>query len=136
MIPIDRDTQILSHIYNYCDKIQHTVTRFGTSFDTFSTDADYQDSIAMNLLQIGELVSKLSEDFVKKTSDAISWRNIKGMRNLLAHDYGSANVEIVWKTVIDDLPVLRDFCRPYAEQYRAACEEIAEEEDNSFTQTM
>ena len=73
---------------------------------------------------------------MKKTSDAISWRNIKGMQNLLAHDYGSANVEIVWKTVIDDLPVLRNFCRPYAEQYRLACEEIAEEEDNSFTQTM
>ena len=66
MIPIDRDTQILSHMYDYCNKIHNTVNRFGAHFDIFSEDTDYQDSIAMNLLQIGELVSKLSDILSKR----------------------------------------------------------------------
>ncbi len=136
MTQIDRDTQILSHIYNYCNKINKTVDRFGSNFNIFAEDNDYQDSIAMNLLQIGELVSKLTEDFIKKTSDNISWRNIKGMRNLLAHDYGSANIEIVWQTIINDLPVLQGFCEPFAKQYQFAGEEIPEDENNGFIQTM
>lgn len=136
MTPIDKDTQILSHIYNYCNKIFKTVKRFGNNFDDYSNDNDYQDSISMNLLQIGELVSKLSEDFIKRSSGSIPWRNIKGMRNLLAHDYGSANIEIVWGTVIKDLPVLQSFCEPYAEQYQCACEEIAEEENTDFIQAL
>ena len=136
MIPIDRDTQILSHMYDYCNKIHNTVNRFGAHFDIFSEDTDYQDSIAMNLLQICELVSKLSDNFIQKTSASISWRNIKGMRNLLAHDYGSANIEIVWKTILSDLPVLQGFCEPYAKQYQRACEEISEEENDGFVQTM
>ena len=94
-----------------------------------------KDSVSMNLLQIGELVPKLSDDFIQCTSKSIPWRNIKGMRNLLAHDYGSMNIEIVWETAVGDIPALQDFCKPYAEQYQHACEEI-DEEKQSFIQRI
>ena len=58
------------------------------------------------------------------------------MRNLLAHDYGSANIEIVWQTIINDLPVLQGFCEPFAQKYQLAGEEIPEEENKGFIQTM
>ena len=135
MTQIDRNTQILSHIYNYCEKITKTIKRFSSSFDVFLNDSDYQDSVSMNLLQIGELVPKLSDDFIQCTSKSIPWRNIKGMRNLLAHDYGSMNIEIVWETAVGDIPALQDFCKPYAEQYQHACEEI-DEEKQSFIQRI
>ena len=39
---------------------------------------------------------------------------MRGMRNIIAHDYGEVDLELVWKTATADLPVLietlqRDF---------------------------
>ena len=135
MTQVDRNTQVLSHMHNYCEKITKTIERFGSDFDVFLNDSDYQDSVSMNMLQIGELVSKLSDDFIQCTSNSIPWRNIKGMRNLLAHDYGSMNIEIVWETVVSDIPALQSFCKPYAEQYQLICEKI-EEENQNFIQRI
>jgi uncharacterized protein with HEPN domain len=32
---------------------------------------------------------------------------MKGIRNILAHEYFGIGLEIVWKTVKDDLPILK-----------------------------
>ncbi|WP_371874440.1 DUF86 domain-containing protein [Senimuribacter intestinalis] len=40
----------------------------------------------MCIIQIGELVSRLSEEFLEKHSE-IPWYAIKAMRNLHAHDF-------------------------------------------------
>ena len=129
MRQVDKNTQVLSHMYNYCDKISHTIERFGADFDVFADDSDYVDSISMNILQIGELVSKLSDDFITATNHLIPWREMKAMRNFFAHDYGSMNIDIIWETAINDIPYVKDFCRPYYEEYQKACAEI---EDTKF----
>ena len=36
----------------------------------------------------------------------IPWKNIIGMRNRLIHAYFDINLDILWKTVIEDLPPL------------------------------
>ena len=60
---LDRDASILEHIVSYCEQIELTVDRFGDSYDTFQTDAIYRNAAALCILQIGELVGKLTEDF-------------------------------------------------------------------------
>ena len=105
----NRDAQILRHILQYCEKIKATVGRFGTDFAVFMDDSDYRDSVAMNLLQIGELAGKLSPEYIR-TSD-IDWRAIKNMRNMFAHDYGSMDMDRIWDTVIIDVPELEAYCR-------------------------
>ena len=35
---------------------------------------------------------------------------MKGMRNLVAHSYGSMNRRIIWETAVMDIPVLKRFC--------------------------
>lgn len=51
----------------------------------------------MNLLQIGELTGRFSEDFVARSKElGINWRAIKNMRNMFAHDYGAMDMERVW----------------------------------------
>ena len=35
---------------------------------------------------------------------------MKGMRNLVAHNYGSMSREIIWETAVMDIPVLLAFC--------------------------
>ncbi len=107
---LERDRQILTHIEKYCEKIRHTVARFGADFEIFLQDADYRDSVSMNLLQIGELAGKLSGDYVAESKATMNWRAIKAMRNLFAHDYGSMDLQRIWDTVLNDIPELQAYC--------------------------
>ena len=93
-----------------CLEIQNTITRYGNAFQVFDADRDYQRSIAFSILQIGELGGGLSEEYRKATSGRIQWGPMKGMRNMVAHSYGSMSREIIWETATVDIPVLLAFC--------------------------
>ena len=60
-------------------------------------------------MQIGELSNHLSENF-KTTYSDIPWNAIRGMRNIVAHEYGNIDFEIVWETVTVEIKDLYDFC--------------------------
>lgn len=108
---LSKDRQILEHILQYCRKIDRTVERFGNSFSAFSNDSDYADSVGMNLLQIGELAGRFSEEFVSQSKAlGVNWRAIKNMRNMFAHDYGAMDMERIWVTVTEDVLELERFC--------------------------
>lgn len=104
------DLQRLAHIRDYCVEIAQTMKRYGESFDTFTADIDYQKSVSFSLLQIGELSGKLSEEFRNQTDAQIPWGSIRGMRNWFAHNYGSMSRDVIWKSALEDVPVLLSFC--------------------------
>ncbi len=104
------DLQRIARIRDYCDEISKTIVRYGNSFDSFDTDSDYQRSISFSILQIGELGGGLSDEYRKLTSKRIQWGPIKGMRNMVAHSYGSMSRRVIWETATVDIPVLRQFC--------------------------
>lgn len=104
------DLQRIEHIRDYCREIEKTIERYGRSFDIFDSDGDYQRSIAFSILQIGELSGGLSEEYRKTTSHRVQWGPMKGMRNLVAHSYGSMSREIIWETATVDIPTLLAFC--------------------------
>ena len=104
------DRKRLAHIRDYCVEITQTVERYGKSFDAFSADIDYQKSVSFSLLQIGELSGKLSDEFRNQTAGQIPWPAIRGMRNLFAHNYGSMSREVIWKSALEDIPILFSFC--------------------------
>lgn len=94
----------------YCQDIENTIKRFGEDKEIFVDDRDYRNSICMSLLQIGELSGRLPEDFRENTKKMIYWPAIKGTRNLFAHNYGAVDIDMVWETVISDIPKLYEFC--------------------------
>ena len=63
---------------------------------------------AFSLAQIGELSGRLSQDLQAAYPD-IPWRQIKGMRNLIIHNYTGINMRIVKDTVEHDIPQLRQW---------------------------
>jgi len=54
---------------------------------------------------IGEAAFQTSED-TRRQLQGISWDDIVGMRHRLVHAYFDINLDILWKTVKEDLPPL------------------------------
>jgi uncharacterized protein with HEPN domain len=60
----------------------------------------------VHLLEIiGEAANQVSDELREKTSD-IPWLIIIGMRNRLIHAYFDINLNVVWSTSTEDIPLL------------------------------
>ena len=108
----ERDNDQLGIILRYCNRLAIALDHFGASYETFSTDVTFQDSCSLCLIQIGEAVNRLSDDF--KTQHAeIEWRQIYGMRCHLVHGYEMFDAEIAWDAIETCIPPLRTFCEEH-----------------------
>lgn len=56
---------------------------------------------------IGEAVKNLSDEFKDDYKD-IDWKKIAGMRDKIIHYYFGVNYNIVWQTIKDKLPGLKE----------------------------
>lgn len=104
-----RDKVILQKIIMYCQRIADNLERFHHDFSLFESDYLFQDACCMCVVQIGELVSQLSDD-AKRRNAAVPWRVIKDTRNFYVHAYGAIDVPAVWDTLEQDIPALRIAC--------------------------
>ncbi len=104
------DKEILEHIVEYCNQIDDAHIHFGNSYEEFAENTVYKNAVAMCVLQIGELANRLSENFRDATAQEIPWKQVRGLRNVVAHEYGKIDEEILWETVDEDIPALRNFC--------------------------
>ena len=102
----ERDVDRLLRILDHCDRIADCVRRFGDSLNSFLGDIDYRDVIKMNLFQIGEMVNALSDECKEQLKD-VSWHQIYGMRNVIAHGYEKVKDDRIWETVKEDIPHLQ-----------------------------
>lgn len=77
----------------------------GQEKDNFLLDAKTQSATIMQLMLIGELSKKISVP-TKDLAD-LPWKDIAGFRDRAIHDYFEVDLEVVWNTVIGDLPILK-----------------------------
>lgn len=101
---------LLKHIIGYCNQIGEAHSQFGNSYEAFCSNSVYRNAVAMCVLQIGELSNHLTEDFREATAGDIPWKQIRGLRNVVAHEYGNIDEESLWETITEDIPVLYKFC--------------------------
>lgn len=94
----------LTHILESIDRIERFCE--GYDFARFSTDEKTSEAVIRQLEVIGEAITHLEQDFKQQYPD-IPWGDITGMRNHLIHEYWDVNLEDVWQTVIEDVPVLK-----------------------------
>ncbi|MDE7400352.1 MAG: DUF86 domain-containing protein [Oscillospiraceae bacterium] len=84
----------------------------------FTFDSAFRDSVSMDLLQIGELSGRLSEGFREQYKSEIPWKEVRGMRNLFAHNYIKMNLTIIWKTATVSVPILKQFCESILSEHK------------------
>ena len=78
----------------------------GLTFEQFKTDPRNVDATSYAILVIGEAANSFPESVVLAAPE-IPWADIRGMRNRIAHEYFGVDLEVLWHTVIEDLPGLQ-----------------------------
>lgn len=100
-----RDWQFrIDDIVEAIDKIERYTS--GIDFSTWQNDEKTVDAVIRNLEVIGEASSHLPLEVQEQYKD-VPWGMMRGIRNILAHEYFGIDLEIIWKTVKDDLPKLK-----------------------------
>lgn len=75
-------------------------------FEGFMKDEKTKDAVLRNLEVIGEAVKNIPER-LKERYPEIDWNGAAGMRDKLIHEYFGVSFPIVWETVMNDLPSLK-----------------------------
>ena len=80
----------------------------GLAKEDFLADPKTQDAVVLKLLVIGELAAKLLDEHADYVANypMLPWRQMKGMRNRMAHGYFDRDLDVVWDTTQTDLPRL------------------------------
>lgn len=80
----------------------------GLAKDDFLNDKRTQQAVIMSLIIIGEAATKVMDGYADFTQahPEVPWRNMRGMRNRIAHGYFDINLDVVWDTVQTALPEL------------------------------
>ncbi len=95
----------LQDILNSIEKIK--VYSKNLDYEELITDTKTLDAITHNLLIIGESVKQIPEHLRSKYPQ-ITWKEIAGLRDIIAHAYFTLNPRIIWNIIKQDLKSLQD----------------------------
>lgn len=102
----ERDVRLyMNDILESAQAIQTYVKGF--TLETFSHDRKTYSAVIREFEIIGEAVGKLPDE-IKQQHPNVPWLDIKDFRNILTHEYFGIDLEIVWKVIYDELPLLFD----------------------------
>ena len=112
----ERDAEVLRDILEYCGQIDDANRQFKSSKEDFAESSVYRNAVAMCVLQIGELAKHLSDEYKLHTADEVPWHQVQGLRNVVAHEYGKIDTDLLWETITEDIPRLQDLCMEQLEK--------------------
>ena len=76
-----------------------------TDLAAFSSNEMAIDAVIRNVQIIGEAARHIPEDVQTRYPD-VDWIGMRGMRNILVHQYGSVRLDAVWGVVRQDIPAV------------------------------
>jgi len=81
--------------------------------ESFRLAPQIQDAVIRNVEIIGEAVNKIQRNAPALLQEApeIPWEQMRGMRNVVIHEYFYVDLQVVWTTVRNDFPLLLDQIR-------------------------
>ncbi len=78
----------------------------GLDYQAFRVDRKTVNAVERNLEIIGEAAAYLPDEILSRWRE-VPWQRMRGLRNLLAHEYFGVDVSILWQTIQEDLPALK-----------------------------
>jgi len=115
----ERVEDYLEHIAKAIERATEYVERLG-SVSAFRISQRDQDAVIRNIEIIGEAARQIQDhdpEFVKAHPE-LPWIDMRDMRNKMIHNYFAVDINIVWGTVKNDLPPLKQQIEQLLQQRR------------------
>lgn len=75
-------------------------------YDYYIKSEEKRRTVAMTLINIGELVRHLTKDFRKEHHD-VPFSDVLGLRDVAAHGYKALRFDFIWNLLQSDIPDLK-----------------------------
>ena len=82
----------------------------GIDESAFLANEEKMRATCMTLLNIGELVKNLTDDF-RRSNQQIPWKDIAGLRDVTAHGYFTLRMPDIWIYATKELPLYAESIR-------------------------
>ena len=96
---------LLYDIFQAIEKIETFCAGF--SFDQLMVDQRTQDAILRNIQIIGEASKNLPPELIARHPE-VDWCGLAGVRDIVTHRYFRVDWHLLWTSIHDELPVLRN----------------------------
>lgn len=100
-----KDRIIIQKVIRYIEDIEQYIA--GLEAKDFLDDKKTITACAFTVSQIGEIVKEITSDTMNQYN-FIPWNSIRGMRNRIVHDYENVDLSVLWGTIKESLPELKD----------------------------
>jgi uncharacterized protein with HEPN domain len=107
-LPFSDPARLLRDILESIDRIGEFVA--GMDFEAYAQDEKTKAAVERKIQILTEAVIRLEQAEGREAYE-IDWSAYRGMGNFLRHSYHRVSDEIVWNTVKDDLPILRQIVK-------------------------
>lgn len=78
----------------------------GYDFDRFKSDRVIFYAVSRAIEIIGEAAKNIPDDVLAKYPE-VMWRGVKGMRDIIVHEYARLDKELVWSVATERIPDLK-----------------------------
>jgi uncharacterized protein with HEPN domain len=78
-------------------------------------DPKTTEAVVWNLQVIGEAAKHIPEEIRARYPD-VPWRDMAGLRDIIAHQYFGLKLDVIWKVIQNDLPGVEQRIRAILEQ--------------------
>lgn len=94
----------------------------GITESAFMQNLEKQDAVLRRFEIIGEAAIRLAPE-TRDMFPSLPFRQMRGMRNIIAHDYGDVDIDQVWRTASgSDLDVLIASLHSFFDSKEGPCE--------------
>jgi uncharacterized protein with HEPN domain len=102
------DLALLGDVLDAIQRVESYVR--GVNKQAFLENLMMQDAVMHQIEIIGEASNGISDEFQEKHPN-LPWMQMRAIRNKIVHDYRGINLQIIWETVKNDLPSLKEQVR-------------------------
>ena len=101
----DRAWDWLEHIVENADRVAAYLD--GVAFETFVASDLIRDAVERCIERITEAAVRLGPDRLAQLAPGTALYEVRGLGNVLRHEYDRINPRLIWKAATVDLPLLR-----------------------------